>query len=110
MNAQPQTPSGLQLRLLKGGLQWMLDFKKPIVTIDGGTQALKWGYHLIPLPPGPHTIDIHCPSLFVRSFEAKLQFTVYPGYVTGVDYDTSDALFIFQAGSIRDLGCKPWGT
>lgn len=93
--------TGIELNL--ASLWWwqpLYLFFTPRVVIDGVMTERPWGKHLLPLPPGPHTVHISFPY-FTRNETCPASTTVMvePDRVTRVTYTA--APIMFMRGSIH---------
>ena len=50
--------TGIELSARHIRLDWLLNFTKLTVSVDGKAQVLPWGTHVIPAAAGTHTLDV----------------------------------------------------
>ena len=80
--------TGIELSARHIRLDWLLNFTKLTVSIDGKAQVLAWGTHVIPAAAGTHTLDVSYGYLGKQRGPATLDVPVVDGQVTRVSYST----------------------
>ncbi|MGV9826842.1 hypothetical protein [Gordonia sp. NPDC003429] len=89
---RPPITTGVALTIRKHPVNFGIGMR-PYVMVDGWQMpSARWGLNVIPLPPGPHRIYVHIPSLSVNDVglykigRAETWATVYPNRMTELEY------------------------
>jgi hypothetical protein len=93
-------PSGIEITAKFFFLAFILNFFKPVFTIDGQPTAGRWkSPAFFAVAPGQHTVQVHFPYLVMPTAgKAVQQVTVQQGQVVRVGYKAP--ILVFMAGKL----------
>jgi hypothetical protein len=88
--------TGIEITATFFFLAFVLNFFKPVFTIDGNAVKSKWKTPtLFPVEPGQHSVQVHFPYLLLRTAgKAVTSASVKPGQVVKVTYKAPWILFL----------------
>jgi hypothetical protein len=93
-------PTGIEITAKFFVLAFILNFFKPVFTIDGQPTKAKWkSPTFFAVEPGEHSVQVHFPYLVMPTAgKAVQQVSVQPGQVVRVGYKAP--FLVFMAGKL----------
>jgi hypothetical protein len=101
--AQPPGSTGIEITAKFFVLAFILNFFKPIFTIDGVASKQNWRTPtFMPTTPGQHQVQVHFPYLLMKTCgKANTTVTVADGQVVKLGYKAPWLLFL--AGKLKPV-------
>jgi hypothetical protein len=100
--------SALEITTGFNPLAFMLYLIQPKIEVNGQARSVPWGKQLGYFPPGRYHIRVWFPWMFGPANVARIEVDLPPGAIVSLTYET--AFFVFQEGTIRQVGVRPIGT
>ncbi|HEY4332245.1 MAG TPA: hypothetical protein VGM78_06735 [Ilumatobacteraceae bacterium] len=99
----PSGQTGIEVTATFNFLLWILNFLKPVVTIDGQPTTGKWKQPMFfPTAPGDHQLQVDFKYFFLKhAGKAVTTASVAPGQVTRLSYKAP--WIIYLHGKIKPV-------